>query len=285
MTTNKKLTNHFINGDKETNFFQNIFYSLFFIIEILNDKKFTQNPELFGSTENIQNYLQSNKNLYSKSPSRILCELFLLNYLEKNFNKREKIRILDIGCGNGVSIKFFKSYFKNFEYFGCDYKKRLIWQEIKDKNISFFEYEIGKNFEKNLGEIDLIYSQSVLEHVKYDLSGLEILNQKFNKAKNLHFIPAPLSFLNYQKHGYRRYSFNALKKLSSKISKEMNIFSIGGKNAFLSHFNYNDTLEDNKLIFSKYFKKNLQFKNQLNYLEYLINDVKRFFPSFYVINY
>ena len=41
MTLNKKqkLTNHFINGDKKTNYIQDLIYIIFFIFEILNDKK------------------------------------------------------------------------------------------------------------------------------------------------------------------------------------------------------------------------------------------------------
>ena len=41
MTLNKKqkLTNHFINGDKKTNYIQDFIYIIFFIFEILNDKK------------------------------------------------------------------------------------------------------------------------------------------------------------------------------------------------------------------------------------------------------
>ena len=39
MNIKKKLTSHFVNGDIKTNYFEDLFYILFFIFEILKDKK------------------------------------------------------------------------------------------------------------------------------------------------------------------------------------------------------------------------------------------------------
>ena len=62
-------------------------------------------------------------------------------------------------------------------------------------------------------KIDLIFSISVLEHIQKDFYSLELLNNHFKKSKNLHIVPAPLSYLGYLEHGYRRYSYEYLKKL------------------------------------------------------------------------
>ena len=285
MNLKKKLTSHFINGDKKTNFFQNLIYFSYFIIEILKDKKFIQDPENYKYTNYKNDYINNNKNLFNKSPSRILCELFLLKYLEKNFKKSDEITILDVGCGSCVSIKIFQNYFENFKYFGCDQTKRENWDDIKKKNITLFEHEIGSDFNKDIGKIDLVYSQSVFEHVEYDLSGFKVLNKNFSKAKNLHFIPASYSFINYQKHGYRRYNFKAIKNLEKELSTTIKIYPIGGKNALKYHFNYNNFTKGNNLILSNLLEYENNFKNESEYIDFLVDDVLKYYPIFYAIDY
>lgn len=282
----KKLTNHFINGDKKTNYFEDILYIIFFILEIFKDKRATQNVSLF---ENFNEYynLENNKNFFLRTaPSRILCEFFLFNWLKNNYDPNKKINILDVGCGNGVALKIFRKFFKEFNYFGCDYRERENWKKLKKDGITLFKYEIGENFIEDLPNIDLVHSQSVFEHVKYDLSGFEILSKKFEKAKHIHFLPAPLSFLNYEKHGYRRYAFKDLIKLKKILNKDkLNIYNIGGKNTFKYHFNFLINNNFKKFKMSKFFQHNQDFDDSYKLINFLIFDKLRSFPVFYALEF
>lgn len=282
----KKLTKHFINGDNKCNIFEDLIYILFFFIEIINEKKIIQNNSNFN---NFQNYNYNDSNFFDKSPSRILCESYLLNWLSKNFNRSDNINILDVGCGTGVSLEVFKKYFKKIKYLGCDIKKRNNWDQMKDENISFIEHEIGKRFNQNLGEFDLVYSQSVFEHIEYDLSVFEILANDFKKAKNIHFVPAAISFLNYQKHGFRRYTHNSLVKLKKHLKHEMKFCGLGGARTLRYHFNF---LQKNNIkggILSNALKKIMKYNNnhktEKELIDFLITDNAKNFPIFYAVEF
>ena len=282
----RKLTNHFVNGDVKTNYFEDLIYVIFFIFEILKDKRAIQNEAHFDNFKKYYN-LENDKNFFLRNaPSRILCEFFLFNWLKNNFDPKKKINILDVGCGSVVALKIFQKFFKEINYFGCDYKERENWEELKKNGINLFKYEIGENFVKDLPEIDLVHSQSVFEHVKYDLSGFEILSKKFKKAKHIHFLPAPLSFLNYEKHGYRRYAFKDLTRLKKILNDDkVNIYNIGGKNAFNYHFNFLKNNKFKKFKMSKFFQHYEDFDDSFKMINFLIFDKLKSFPVFYALEF
>lgn len=288
MTLNKKqkLTNHFINGDQKTNYIQDLIYIIFFILEILNDKRAKPDDSHSNYFKNfISDYYK--KGFFLKmAPSRIICHFFLLNWLQNNFNREDNVNILDVGCGNGVALSIFENYFQNFKYYGCDFQKRDNWDSIKNKNVFLFEQKIEEEIKTDLPQIDIIHSQSVFEHVEYDLSGFQQLSKQFKKARQIHFLPAPISFLNYEKHGFRRYSLRALKNLKRELEKEnMKIYNLGGSRALKYHFNF---LEKNNFKRFK-FSKILKFKNNINdeieLLKFLFSDNDKSFPVFYAIDF
>ena len=61
----RKLTNHFVNGDVETNYFEDLIYVIFFIFEILKDKRAVQNEAYFDNFKEYYN-LENDKNFFKK---------------------------------------------------------------------------------------------------------------------------------------------------------------------------------------------------------------------------
>ena len=118
------------------------------------------------------------------------------------------------------------------------------------------------------------------------MSGFQQLSKQFKKARQIHFLPAPISFLNYEKHGFRRYSLKSLENLKRKLEKDnMKIYNLGGLRALKYHFNF---LEKNN--FKKFkFSKILKFKNDINdeieLLKFLFSDNDKSFPVFYAIDF
>ena len=83
-------------------------------------------------------------------------------------SKNKKIKILDVGCGNGRLIKFLDELNINYEYFGIDNSISQIKNAIKNfdnkKNIKFLEADI-LNIPFNNNEFDYIFCIATFHHL------------------------------------------------------------------------------------------------------------------------
>ena len=71
----RKLTNHFVNGDVETNYFEDLIYVIFFIFEILKDKRAVQNEAYFDNFKEYYN-LENDKNFFLEMHHLEFCVNF-----------------------------------------------------------------------------------------------------------------------------------------------------------------------------------------------------------------
>ena len=109
----------------------------------------------------VPNWGESTKEIYHKW------------YLEKyNFTKQEfasflnnKKRILDVGCGVGRDVKFFREHSKNSKIIGVDQSEHAINYLRKQKivNVELIQLDITKDLNK-LGTFDFISCDQVLHH-------------------------------------------------------------------------------------------------------------------------
>ncbi|MDE7313090.1 MAG: class I SAM-dependent methyltransferase, partial [Eubacterium sp.] len=83
--------------------------------------------------------------------------------------KKYKIRVLDLGCGDGMNAIHFKEYFANMEYFGIDVSEASIAQakELECTNVHFSCYD-GKKIPFQDESFHIILIACVLHHIPHE---------------------------------------------------------------------------------------------------------------------
>jgi hypothetical protein len=108
-----------------------------------------------------------------------------LNKYEKyiNFDRNDKIKILEIGIAEGKSLKMWKDYFINSTILGIDirtecknYEEERIFVEIGDQTNEHFLSEISEKY----GPFDLIIDDG--SHMNYDV--ITTFNMMFKNLSN-----------------------------------------------------------------------------------------------------
>lgn len=128
--------------------------------------KKTEAEIIKGFKENVE-YFHSLRSCHKKHGD-VAIETEVLNLISQNIS--ENIKILDAGCGEGSVTNYFAKRFPNAEFFGIDISDigiSLVIEEAKKSEISNALLQVGnlKNINFSVNFFDLIYSQSVIEHI------------------------------------------------------------------------------------------------------------------------
>tara|TARA_B100000989_G_scaffold120404_1_gene88784 strand:+ start:1162 stop:2013 length:852 start_codon:yes stop_codon:yes gene_type:complete len=275
-----------INGDNKLGFLKSIIYTFNFLIEYLLEKKNTKNYFFENNIKNLRLFWDNNK-LLSYSPMRIATDCYLVSYLINNFAKDKKIHILDLGCGNGIYANQIRNLGFNIKYIGIDLKHNVNWKNIDGDNL-FIEDNLTKNHQqifkkiKKKFNIDLVLSHSFFEHISNDKEIFISISNIFTQSNHLHFIPATISFLNYFRHGYRRYNNYKIKKILQKTNYFYNIYTLGNHYTLIHYFRryYLFYRKKHKLDFLKIYKKKLDSYEDISKYIYA---KKGHYPIFYCL--
>lgn len=106
------------------------------------------------------------------------------------FLKRKETKIVDVGCGNGRDLIFFKK--KKFDFIGIDLsknaslliKKKL--RKVKDKNKIFNDDFVNFNYKKNIKDNFSIYSRFTWHTI--NKKNEIIFLKKISQLSNLQYI-------------------------------------------------------------------------------------------------
>lgn len=204
-------------------------------------------------------YFSVNKNynykyqVFEKNYFKNFAQIIFL-FIEKNINKKiKKLKLIDIGCGNGTFIHAASSYFK--EVVGADFSKKNLKYKLK-KNCKFIEYkENPLDLLKKYNNYDIFTFNNVIEHLVNPSKFLNNFKKKLNRKQYI-LINVPNDFSNLQK----------------KISKKNKYWV-----SFPEHQNYFNKLNFISFI-KKYFRvidiigdfpiEMLQLVNDFNYIKY-----------------
>ena len=195
----------------------------------------------------LEPILSYNKNLIMNgSPARILSNIFWnsLDFSQVHEELREKINFLEIGCGSGrygtliekLSKKYFGSYTGLDIYLDNNFPEKFYHLKIDAEKINL----------ETLKDINFIFSQSSLEHIKNDSEVLfnttKILSESKKKFISIHLIPAKSSLFLYAWHGWRQYSLRNINKIACDLMRLSNVsvyaIPLGGPESFKAHIKY-----------------------------------------------
>ena len=109
---------------------------------------------------------------------------FLFNYIKILEKNKNNFKILEIGCGPGGILAFFKE--KGFDVTGIDYDQDHL-NFGKSKNLNLIN-KIDKNLDE---KFDLIIISHVLEHMKNPKDEIKKIKEKFVKQKTLLYVEIP----------------------------------------------------------------------------------------------
>lgn len=134
------------------------------LIQKLLDEK--NNIELTSYLSNIWNKVWSENGEYNYANLRLFKTINKIKNIANagvNFNNK---RVLDIGCGNGITLMYLRKHF-DIKGVGIDISKNVIkelQENIKDTNLSFYEGDHRNLQIIEHNQFDIILSFGVIEH-------------------------------------------------------------------------------------------------------------------------
>ena len=131
-----------------------------------------KNNDFFGNQE-IKQDLQSFYNIEAKKYAETRKKFWheekaILEAITPLFESKDKVRVLEFGCGSGRFARLLNQNFPGqFDYVGIDLSDELLSYASKDNpNLTFFQWDITKlvkNFEQE--SFDLIVWTSSFQHI------------------------------------------------------------------------------------------------------------------------
>jgi SAM-dependent methyltransferase len=229
---------HVINGDDPLG---RIEAKLYYLFNRLNNAL----PELFVDRRITRKYFTLNdvdeSDIGFNSPARTLSNLFWKSLdwagLRENLGS---IDILDLGCGTGRYFEYWWNWSSERidTYLGLDSREHTEWNELRAQYpIVDFKHAVASELpDADLSKVNLLFSQSVIEHVGDDLRFFVGLSDHVNALKTpfiqVHLVPAATALPLWRFHGVRQYTPRSLSRITRPFShSEIDLFTLGGEHA------------------------------------------------------
>lgn len=181
----------------------------------------------------------------TNSPSRHISNLFWAHLPWQGIQGiLGKINLLDYGCGTGRYAHFWKHYAGDAidSYLGIDVKKHAEWDSLPDgfeTGVLYHSIEL----DEALAKTNVLCSQSVLEHVVFDMDLFRRIfahDKKTGKKRlQIHLIPGVSGFEQWPFHGVRQYPAHALHRIAEIFTGyDCRIYPLGFRSSTNVHLNF-----------------------------------------------
>src|SRR6056297_1385846 len=186
----------------------------------------------------MNNYqLKTNYKYHSINPiSRLLVNSFNKR-IEKIIKKTKFNNLLDVGCGEGVTLSLLKKHIEHKDCLGIDLDATHI--KMSNENAPFCKYKIGNIYDLPLKEnsFEMVLCLEVLEHLKSPKKALEQIKKVSSKYIIISVPKEPIwRFLNLTRGKYwknfgntpghlNHWSSRRIKKLANRYFKVIKIYT------------------------------------------------------------
>jgi SAM-dependent methyltransferase len=179
------------------------------------------------------------------SPSRNLCNLFWSKLdISKLTGKpaEDELSLLEVGCGSGRYAEILSSYGHKFRYVGIDPVSSSEWQNYsREDKIKFFA-DSADNVARYLDGVDVVITQSSLEHIENDLWYFEQLRNHAENSKktlvSINLVPSTANLFLAPWHGIRQYGKVSISKIVRLVGRnaDTEVALLGGKASTVLQF-------------------------------------------------
>lgn len=241
----KSSSIHGLNADDQLSRF---WQKLYFILNRWNNRKPLSNVDSNICINYFRNIDASLENVNKRSPSRYMSDLF---WKQLDWNKLEKglseLKLMDLGCGKGGYLEYWTSCSSNRikNYIGFDIKRRESWIELEKKYpfASFQEHQASAFKKSDLDNSNILFSQSVLEHIDDDVYFFKKLSSYLKKRKEpfvqIHLAPTTSGLEKWRLHGVRQYTPRTISRITKLFPNcKIDLLAMGGETSNKVHLDY-----------------------------------------------
>lgn len=222
---------HFVSGDRKLDPISKILYVLSFFAESWQNRNRRLPFEVisYRPVFNREKLVTAfGEQILNRSPSRILCADFQVETLPRLVKPAPSV--LDLGCGRGEYSQHLRNIIGYKRYLGIDLNWSPDFSGYERDDTRFTQANLGVE-EIDVSHFDLVFSQSVLEHIRYDRRLFSLLKARERTPRlHVHFVPATRSFYEYRFHGYRRYGpLEIARLLSTREIDNIQVYMLGNQ--------------------------------------------------------
>ena len=274
MFSKESSSYHTINSDYKLNTPKKVLYFVFNTLNFFLDFSQTRQTLVLEKFNLWEPKVEVLKDYERMSVSRFLSDSFWgcidYNYLRDMLGSN--LRVVDVGCGSGKYRNTLKLS-DNDTYLGVDISRSPLWSELVEDGVTFRQTSY-LNVEEYLPNINLLITQSAIEHFEFDLLFFKEIQNYVKKSGQpliqIHLFPAKAGLWTGLLHGIRQYNLRMVLRIvrASKVQHPCLLILLGGKNSNKFHWN---TVTKN--LFTHKYDEVFKVKN--GYIEGMLKSIEK----------
>jgi len=190
---------------------------------------FFEKYELKGADYHYRQINKKNRRVFNSYVyARYKIELLLISYYLKKLSKdNQKVRILDVGCGDGVIFYLINNTIKlrNYELYGIDFEEKALNIARNKVPNGVFKNADVRNIPFEDNYFNIIISADVIEHISNPNLMLSEI-KRVGKDQSYVIIGTPIRFteIPFDKMHCKEFFLNEYKELLNSYFKIIKIF-------------------------------------------------------------